>query len=116
MSAFGFQSFPCFETINCIHLNDTINLKPVSIRSHQKYASGFKLIAAYLKRTYKIPPNKEDYVAVSQLLQVKAVIIGIETHSSAKLNNMETLYWQLNDCGPTISWSSPDYFGTWNAL
>jgi beta-mannosidase len=74
------------------------------------------LIAAYLKRTYKIPPKEADYVAVSQLLQVKAVVIAIEAHSSAKLNNMKTLYCQLNDCGPTISWSSPDYFGNWNAL
>jgi beta-mannosidase len=29
---------------------------------------------------------------------------------------MGTLYWQLNDCWPAISWSSMDYFGNWKAL
>ena len=116
MSEFGFQSFPSFETINYINQNDSINLKTAAIRSHQKHARGFKLIADYMKRNYKIPTKDEDYVYVSQLLQAKAVVMGIEAHRRAKPNNMGTLYWQLNDCWPAISWSSIDYFGNWKAL
>jgi beta-mannosidase len=116
MSEFGFQSFPSFETINYINQNDSINLKTAAIRSHQKHARGFKLIADYMKRNYKIPTKDEDYVYVSQLLQAKAVVMGIEAHRRAKSNNMGTLYWQLNDCWPAISWSSIDYFGNWKAL
>ena len=116
MSEFGFQSFPSFETINYINQNDTINLKTAAIRSHQKHARGSKLIAEYMERNYKTPTKDEDYVYVSQLLQAKGVVMGIEAHRRAKPNNMGTLYWQLNDCWPAISWSSIDYFGNWKAL
>ena len=29
---------------------------------------------------------------------------------------MGTVYWQINDCWPVISWSSIDYCGRWKAL
>ena len=116
MSEFGFQSFPSFETINYINQKNTISLKTAAIRSHQKHARGSNLIAEYMKRNYQIPIKDEDYVYVSQLLQAKGVVMGIEAHRRAKPNNMGTLYWQLNDCWPAISWSSIDYFGNWKAL
>ena len=116
MSEFGFQSFPSFETINYLNQNDAINLKTEAIKSHQKHARGFQLIHEYMKHNYIIPTNDEDYVYVSQLLQAKGIVLGIEAHRRAKPYNMGTLYWQLNDCWPAISWSSIDYFGNWKAL
>ena len=116
MSEFGFQSFPSFETINYINQNDTINLKTDAIKLHQKHAKGFQLIEEYMNRNYKISKNEEDYVYVSQLLQAKGIVMGIEAHRRAKPTNMGSLYWQLNDCWPAISWSSIDYFGQWKAL
>jgi beta-mannosidase len=116
MSEFGFQSFPSYETLKHIHQNDTINLKTAAIKSHQKHLKGFQLIAEYMARDYTIPANDEDYVYVSQLLQAKGIVMGIEAHRRAKPYNMGTLYWQLNDCWPAISWSSIDYLGNWKVL
>jgi beta-mannosidase len=116
MSEFGFQSFPSFETINYINQTDTVNLKTAAMESHQKHVRGSQLIAEYMKRDYNIPANDEDYVYISQLLQAKGIVMGIEAHRRDKPNNMGTLYWQLNDCWPAISWSSIDYFGNWKAL
>lgn len=116
MSEFGFQSFPSFESIKYINQNDTINLKTEAIQSHQKHARGFQLMNDYMKRDYKIPTNDEDYVYLSQLLQAKGIVLGIEAHRRAKPYNMGTLYWQLNDVWPAISWSSIDNFGHWKAL
>ena len=116
MSEFGFQSFPSFETIKYINQSDTISLKTDAIKSHQKHSRGFQIIEEYMKRDYKIPTNNEDYVYVSQLLQAKGIVMGIEAQRRAKPYNMGTLYWQLNDCWPAISWSSIDYLGNWKAL
>ena len=116
MSEFGFQSFPSFETIKYINQNDDINLKTEAITSHQKHVKGFELMEKYMKRDYKIPASDEDYVYVSQLLQAKGIVMGIEAQRRAKPFNMGTLYWQLNDVWPAISWSGIDYFGNWKAL
>jgi beta-mannosidase len=116
MSEFGFQSFPSYETLKYINQNDAINLKTAAIKSHQKHVKGFQLIAEYMARDYITPANDEDYVYVSQLLQAKGIVMGIEAHRRAKPYNMGTLYWQLNDCWPAISWSSIDYLGNWKAL
>jgi len=116
MSEFGFQSFPGIETIKYITQKDTIDLKSDALKSHQKHVRGFQLIDEYMKRDYKVPLNAEDYIYISQLLQAKGIVMGIEAQRRAKPYNMGTLYWQLNDCWPAISWSSIDYFGNWKAL
>jgi len=56
------------------------------------------------------------YVFYSQLTQAYGVGIAIEAHRRAKPYCMGTLYWQLNDTWPVISWSSRDYYGRWKAL
>jgi len=116
MSEFGFQSFPSYETIKYINQKEKVDLKTDGIKSHQKHVRGFQLIDEYMQRDYNVPTADEDYVYVSQLLQAKGIVMGIEAHRRVKPTNMGTLYWQLNDCWPAISWSSIDYFGNWKAL
>lgn len=116
MSEFGFQSFPSFETINYINQKDTVDIKTDAIKLHQKHERGFQLIEDYMARDYTIPTNDDDYVYVSQLLQAKGIVMGIEAQRRGKPYNMGTLFWQLNDVWPAISWSSIDYFGNWKAL
>ena len=116
MSEFGFQSFPSFEAINYINQSDSIDISSKKFKSHQKHSRGFQLIEEYMKRDFPVPENPEYYVYVSQLLQAYGITKGIEAHRRAKPYNMGTLYWQLNDCWPVVSWSSIDHFGNWKAL
>ena len=116
MSEFGFQSFPSYEAIQYINQKDSIDIHTDAMKSHQKNSRGFQLIDEYMARDYKVPTNDEDYAYVSQLVQAKGITMGIEAHRRAKPYNMGTLFWQLNDCWPSISWSSIDYFGNWKAL
>jgi len=116
MSEFGFQSFPSFETMKYINQTEETTLMTDSWKSHQKHDRGLQLIFDYMERDYKVPMQNDDYIYVSQLAQAKGIVMGIEAHRRAKPYNMGTLYWQLNDCWPAISWSSMDYFGNWKAL
>ena len=116
MSEFGFQSFPSFETIRYINQNDSLNITSDGFKNHQKHVRGFQLIDDYMARDFPVPTNPDDYVYVSQLLQAYGITKGIEAHRRARPYTMGTLYWQLNDCWPAVSWSSMDYFGNWKAL
>jgi beta-mannosidase len=116
ISEFGFQSFPSFETMKYINQTEETTLMTDSWKSHQKHDTGLQLIFDYMERNYKVPMQDDNYIYVSQLLQAKGIVMGIEAHRRAKPYNMGTLYWQLNDCWPAISWSSIDYLGNWKAL
>lgn len=116
MSEFGFQSFPSYETIRYINQNDSIEITSDGFKNHQKHSRGFELIDEYMKRDFPVPTSPEDYVYMSQVLQAYGITKGIEAQRRAKPYNMGTLFWQLNDCWPAISWSSIDYFGNWKGL
>jgi beta-mannosidase len=84
-------------------------LNSLSIKSHQKHPTGFETIDTYMKRSYPIPEDFKKYVYVSQLLQRDGLKTAIEAHRKAMPYCMGTLYWQLNDCWPGISWSTIDF-------
>jgi len=86
------------------------------MKAHQKHPVGYETIDEYLLRDYKRPKDFESYVYVSQLLQAEGIKTAIEAHRLAKPYCMGTLYWQLNDCWPVVSWSSRDYYGQEKAL
>ncbi|WGF93540.1 beta-mannosidase [Aequorivita marisscotiae] len=116
MSEFGFQSFPSPETVKYATGRDSVFKNDPLFANHQKHVRGFKIIEEYMARDFPVPQNAEDYMYVSQLLQARGITMGIHAHRRAKPYNMGTLYWQLNDCWPAISWSSIDYLGNWKAL
>jgi len=116
MSEFGFQSFPSIETIKYATNRDSVLLNDSLFANHQKHSRGFQIIEDYMARDFPIPHDAEDYIYMSQLLQARGITKGIHAQRRAKPYNMGTLYWQLNDCWPAISWSSIDYLGNWKAL
>lgn len=116
MSEYGFQGFPDPSTLDSVLLIDDLNLKSSILKTHQKHPRGFELIQAYMERDYNTPNDFQDYNYISQILQAEGIKVAIEAHRRAKPYCMGTLYWQLNDCWPVVSWSSLDYYGNWKAL
>lgn len=116
MSEFGFQSHPSYEAIRYINSSGEIDISSQDYATHQKHARGNELIREYMQRDFPVPADDEDYVYMSQLVQAYGMSKGIQAHRRARPYNMGTLYWQLNDCWPVVSWSSIDYFGNWKAL
>lgn len=116
-SEYGFQGMPTLETTKSMFSEKPdLNLQNGTIKAHEKHSRGWEIIDLYMKRGYKIPTDFVKYNYVSQLLQARGMQIAVEAHRRSKPYNMGTLYWQLNDCWPVVSWSSIDYLGNWKAL
>lgn len=117
MSEYGFQGMPSLETTKSMFSAiPDLNLQNPVIKAHEKHGRGWEIINEYMKRDYKVPTDFVKYNYVSQLLQARGMEIAIEAHRRARPYNMGTLYWQLNDCWPVVSWSSIDYLGNWKAF
>ncbi len=115
-SEFGFQALPPMATVEAFtEVSDRRLFSPIFL-VHQKHPIGNELITEYMERDYSVPATFEDFVYVSQLLQARGMRTAFEAHRRAMPRTMGTLYWQLNDTWPVVSWSGRDYFGRWKAL
>ena len=118
VSEFGFQSFPCMQTIEAFTAPEDRNVFSYVMEKHQRNASANGRIVSYLSQMYLYPGELTDLVYASQLLQAQAMQYGVE-HWRRNRNDsrcMGAVVWQLNDCWPVASWASIDYFGRWKAL
>ena len=118
VSEFGFQSFPCMETIESFTAPEDRNVFSYVMEKHQRNASANGRIVSYLSQMYLYPSELTNLVYASQLLQAQAMQYGVE-HWRRNRNDercMGAVVWQLNDCWPVASWASIDYYGRWKAL
>ena len=116
VSEFGFQSFPCMETIESFTEPEDRNVFSYVMEKHQRNASANGRIVSYLAQMYLYPARMEELVYASQLLQAQAMQYGVEHWRRNRGRCMGAVVWQLNDCWPVASWSSIDYYGRWKAL
>lgn len=116
MSEFGFQSFPEMKTIATFASPEDYRIESEVMKAHQKSSIGNELIETYMARDYKVPERFEDFVYVGLVMQGRGIRRGLEAHRRNRPYCMGTLYWQLNDSWPVVSWSGIDYYGNWKAL
>lgn len=116
-SEYGFQSFPCFETVKrYAPLPGDQDITSEVMMSHQRGGEhANNLIKSYLLNEYHEPRDFESFLYASQILQGDAIKTAIEAHRRDKGYCWGSLYWQHNDCWPVASWSSRDWYGVWKA-
>lgn len=110
-SEFGFQSLPSTATAwgN--------NLTHPTVEFHQKAcATGNKNILTMMARYFRMPKDFYHTIYLSQVQQAIAIEYAVRRWRSEAPRCMGTLYWQLNDTWPSISWSSLEYQGRWKLL
>lgn len=116
MSEYGFQAFPEMKTIRTFAEEKDFELESPVMNAHQKADIGNALIKKTMGLYYRVPEKFEDLVYVGLVLQGQGIRHGIEAHRRNRPYCMGSLFWQLNDSWPVVSWSSIDYYGNWKAL
>ncbi|MDP6532649.1 MAG: glycoside hydrolase family 2 protein [Candidatus Marinimicrobia bacterium] len=121
-SEYGLQSLPFYSTIQSMDSSqvfwwDTTTALRFRQRSFMPWIEpefdGFDMISFYIRDLYGEPKNFRSFVLLSQYAQAEALQTAIESHRRKKPITMGSLYWNLNDVWPTVSWSSVDYSGKW---
>jgi len=115
-SEYGFQSFPDMQMIRKFSEPQDWEILSDVMQHRQKSYVGNQQIRSYMEMYYRVPSSFEHFVYLSQVLQAYGVGKSIEIHRKHMPVCMGSLYWQLNDCWPAISWSSMDYHQSWKAL
>src|SRR5690606_28036205 len=107
---FGFHGPPCWPTLaravpeDQRYWNSPVmrlhnkNGKPGQEQTHTRMCDDF------------VPPEEcfEDWLYLAQVMQARALSMGVEWFRALFPWNSGSLYWQLNDCWPVSSWSAID--------
>jgi len=116
MSEYGFQGFPYPETVKQFSSNENTPPDSAELKCHQKHPVGYQTISEYMKREGLNPRSLKEEIYMSQLLQAKGMGMAMEAHRRAKPYCMGSLFWQMNDCWPVVSWSAIDFYGNPKAV
>ncbi len=116
MSEYGFQGSPVSETVKSFSTDGKSMPDSLMMLAHQKHPTGYETIDLYMKREELYPGTLEEWIYFSQITQCIGYRRAIEEHRFAKPRCMGTLYWQLNDCWPVVSWSGIDSYGRWKPV
>jgi len=110
ISEFGMHAAPVLETLRRVIPPDQWYHHSPSMDHHNKdnpKNKGDNLMLA----TTGLPRDPEEYIDLSMLAQAEGLKFGIEHFRRRKPHCSGTLFWQLNDCWPVLSWSVIDYYG-----
>jgi len=116
ISEFGFQAFPHRKTVDFFATKKEQDIFHPVIMAHQKQEEGMERIVRFIASQFGLIKDFDAIFYLSQINQAEAIKFGVEHWRLRKYLTSGTLFWQLNDSWPVISWSAIDYFGRPKAL
>ena len=128
VSEYGLQSLPDLKTLHEVGITEW-NSKSLQFRQRSRMEwlqpglDGWGMMRIYARR-YTADPTRNAvegdgksllnrWIYLSQLTQSIGLREGIERHRNSRGRIAGSLYWQLDDVWPTVSWSTIDYAGRW---
>jgi beta-mannosidase len=115
LSEYGFQGMPDLATVRAFAGNEQ-DVNAPALANHERFINGFARIQHYLDEETGPARDFASLDYLSQFVQAEAIRTSAEHLRSQMPRTMGSLYWQLNDCWPVVSWASIDYFGRPKAL
>lgn len=115
-SEYGFESIPNIKTIRSFAGESELNLCSPVMELHQKCTAGNEKLLYYIAQMCRYPYSFEKLIYASQLVQSDCIRSNAEHMRRSRGKCMGSLYWQINDSNPVISWSAVDYYSRPKAL
>lgn len=110
-SEFGFAAPAGLTAWDSVLAPEDKTVRSRASQWHDKTRKGYETYLGFIAMHYPAPTTFDDLVYYGQANQALAFSFGIEHWRRQRGHCMGTLYWQLNDCWPTHSWSSIDGAG-----
>jgi beta-mannosidase len=110
ISEFGMHAAPVYETLRRNIPADQLYHHSPSMDHHNKDNPKNKGDNLMLTVT-GLPADLNEYIDLSMIAQAEGLKFGIEHFRRRKPHCSGSLFWQLNDCWPVLSWSVLDYYG-----
>lgn len=115
-SEYGFESLPSVKTVRAFNDDAEPRLSDDIMEAHQKCDGGTKKVEYYLAQMSHQPKDFAGLVYATQAVQSDAIRLNVEHMRQNRDVCRGSLYWQVNDSNPVISWASIDYFNRPKAL
>lgn len=108
VSEFGWQAPATWSTLRSALSDEPLTATSPGIGAHQKALDGDLKLDRGLQRHTGEATDGADWIYRAQVVQARAVSLGVEHFRSHRGRCMGTIWWQLNDFWPAVSWSVLD--------